>query len=74
MILCGILIPFLGREYWLASYASGLATAMSSVTVVGNSILLARYKQRFATVISKEKVSAQTRISKEDYYLQPAAR
>jgi P-type Cu+ transporter len=54
MILCGILIPFLGREYWLASYASGLAMAMSSVTVVENSILLGRYEPRFATVISKE--------------------
>lgn len=63
-----ILIPFLGREYWLASYASGLAMAMSSVTVVENSILLGRYEPRFATVVSKEKKSTQTSDG------QPAAR
>src|ERR671911_337130 len=45
----GILVPFLGVEIfgWLPMLA-GLAMALSSVTVVGNSILLGRYKSRFA--------------------------
>jgi Cu+-exporting ATPase len=44
----GILVPFTGIEIfgWLPMLA-GLAMAMSSVTVVGNSILLGRYKPRF---------------------------
>jgi P-type Cu+ transporter len=44
----GILVPFLGVGIfgWLPMLA-GLAMAMSSVTVVGNSILLGRYKPRF---------------------------
>jgi len=46
----GILVPFMGVGIfgWLPMLA-GLAMAMSSVTVVGNSILLGRYKPRFAT-------------------------
>jgi P-type Cu+ transporter len=46
----GILVPFLGVGIfgWLPMLA-GLAMAMSSVTVVGNSILLGRYKPRFNT-------------------------
>jgi P-type Cu+ transporter len=45
----GILVPFLGVGIfgWLPMLA-GVAMAMSSVTVVGNSILLGRYKPRFA--------------------------
>ena len=45
----GILVPFMGIGIfgWLPMLA-GLAMAMSSVTVVGNSILLGRYKPRFA--------------------------
>jgi Cu+-exporting ATPase len=39
---------------WLPMLA-GLAMAMSSVTVVGNSILLGRYKPRFATVRLKKR-------------------
>jgi Cu+-exporting ATPase len=44
----GILVPFTGVGIfgWLPMLA-GLAMAMSSVTVVGNSILLGRYKPRF---------------------------
>ena len=44
-IACGILVPFggVGIFGWLPMLA-GLAMAMSSVTVVGNSILLGRYK------------------------------
>jgi P-type Cu+ transporter len=33
----------------MASMLAGLAMAMSSVTVVGNSILLGRYKPKFAS-------------------------
>jgi cation transport ATPase len=41
----GALVPFLGIEIfgWLPMLAA-IAMAMSSVTVVGNSILLGRYK------------------------------
>jgi P-type Cu+ transporter len=48
-IAAGALVPFLGIGIfgWLPMLA-GLAMAMSSVTVVGNSILLGRYKPRFA--------------------------
>ncbi len=43
----GILVPFTGVGIfgWLPMFA-GMAMAMSSVTVVGNSILLGRYKPR----------------------------
>jgi P-type Cu+ transporter len=52
----GILVPFMGIEIfgWLPMLA-GLAMAMSSVTVVGNSILLGRYKPRFAAAKRKKK-------------------
>jgi P-type Cu+ transporter len=52
----GILVPFLGVGIfgWLPMLA-GLAMAMSSVTVVGNSILLGRYKPRFASIKTKQK-------------------
>ncbi|MPZ05969.1 MAG: heavy metal translocating P-type ATPase [Nitrososphaeraceae archaeon] len=45
----GVLVPFLGVGIfgWLPMLA-GVAMAMSSVTVVGNSILLGRYKPKFA--------------------------
>jgi P-type Cu+ transporter len=50
----GILVPFMGIGIfgWLPMLA-GLAMAMSSVTVVGNSILLGRYKPRFANKKSR---------------------
>jgi P-type Cu+ transporter len=50
----GILVPFLGVGIfeWLPMLA-GLAMAMSSATVVGNSILLARYRSRFAVTKPK---------------------
>lgn len=46
----GVLVPFLGVGIfgWLPMLAA-LAMAMSSVTVVGNSLLLGRYKPRAAT-------------------------
>jgi Cu+-exporting ATPase len=52
----GILVPFMGVGIfgWLPMLA-GLAMAMSSVTVVGNSILLGRYKPRFAIRKTKQK-------------------
>ena len=45
----GVLVPFLGIGIfgWLPMLA-GVAMTMSSVTVVGNSILLGRYKPKFA--------------------------
>jgi Cu+-exporting ATPase len=48
-------VPFLGVSIfgWLPMLA-GVAMAMSSVTVVGNSILLGRYKPRFAAKRPKE--------------------
>jgi Cu+-exporting ATPase len=62
----GILVPFLGTAIfgWL-HMLSGLAMAMSSVTVVGNSILVGRYKPGSQLPNEKEnKRSIQTRISK----------
>ncbi len=52
----GILVPFMGVGIfgWLPMLA-GLAMAMSSVTVVGNSILLGRYKARFAIRKTRQK-------------------
>lgn len=43
----GVLVPFLGVGIfgWLPMLAA-LAMAMSSVTVVGNSILLGRYRSK----------------------------
>ncbi|MFY9872860.1 MAG: HAD-IC family P-type ATPase, partial [Candidatus Nitrosopolaris sp.] len=45
----GILVPLLGVGIfeWLPMLA-GLAMAMSSATVVGNSLLLGRYRSKFA--------------------------
>jgi Cu+-exporting ATPase len=52
----GILVPFMGVGIfgWLPMLA-GLAMAMSSVTVVGNSILLGRYKPKFAARKSRSR-------------------
>src|SRR5919197_1652450 len=55
-IAAGVLVPFLGVGIfgWLPMVA-GVAMAMSSVTVVGNSILLGRYKPKFvAKKLKKE--------------------
>jgi Cu+-exporting ATPase len=51
----GALVPLLGVGIfgWLPMLA-GVAMAMSSVTVVGNSILLGRYRPRFASEKPKE--------------------
>ena len=52
----GVLVPLLGVGIfgWLPMLA-GVAMAMSSVTVVGNSILLGRYKPRFAAEETKRR-------------------
>jgi Cu+-exporting ATPase len=57
----GILVPFLGVGIfgWLPMLA-GVAMAMSSVTVVGNSILLGRYKPRF---VKRKSVREETYIN-----------
>lgn len=70
----GILVPFLGVGIfgWLPMLA-GLAMAMSSVTVVGNSILLGRYRPRFAPAKPKREVYTAEDIKKA-YSLQPATR
>jgi Cu+-exporting ATPase len=49
-IAAGILVPFLGAGIfsWLPFLAAG-AMAMSSVTVVSNSLLLGRYKPKFSS-------------------------
>ena len=51
----GVLVPFLGLSMfgWLPILA-GAAMALSSVTVVGNSILLGRYRPRYAAAKPKE--------------------
>src|ERR687895_212569 len=51
----GALVPFLGLSVfgWLPILA-GAAMALSSVTVVGNSILLGRYKPRYVAIKPKE--------------------
>src|ERR671933_580915 len=71
----GILVPFMGVEIfgWLPMLA-GLAMAMSSVTVVGNSILLGRYKPRFAKKKSKREDLYTDEDLKKAYSLQTAAR
>jgi hypothetical protein len=51
---------------------AGLAMAMSSVTVVGNSMLLGRYKPRFTNKNQKEKNSLLTKVSQRLFlYKQP---
>jgi Cu+-exporting ATPase len=64
----GILVPFMGVGIfgWLPMLA-GLAMAMSSVTVVGNSILLGRYKPRFAIRKTKQKVIYSNKDLKQAY-------
>jgi Cu+-exporting ATPase len=61
----GVLVPFLGVGIfgWLPMLA-GLAMAMSSVTVVGNSILLGKYRPNFAK--KRQKIEEITQ-PKEDF-------
>jgi Cu+-exporting ATPase len=71
----GILVPILGVGIfgWLPMLA-GLAMAMSSVTVVGNSILLGRYKPRFAPAKPRKEEVHTDEDLKEAYSLQSATR
>jgi Cu+-exporting ATPase len=72
----GILVPFMGVGIfgWLPMLA-GLAMAMSSVTVVGNSILLGRYKPIFASIKPKKGEQIYTNDDfKEAYSLQTTPR
>jgi P-type Cu+ transporter len=72
----GVLVPFLGVGIfgWLPMLA-GVAMAMSSVTVVGNSILLGRYKPRFAAKTPKEEEEIYTSDDlKKAYSLQQPSR
>jgi Cu+-exporting ATPase len=64
----GILVPFLGVGIfeWLPMLA-GLAMAMSSATVVANSILLARYRPRFAVTKPKTERVYSEKAFKETY-------
>jgi P-type Cu+ transporter len=64
----GILVPFMGVGIfgWLPMLA-GLAMAMSSVTVVGNSMLLGRYKPKFAVTKSKTEQVHSDKDFKEAY-------
>src|ERR687892_102612 len=71
----GVLVPFLGVSIfgWLPMLA-GVAMAMSSVTVVGNSILLGRYKPGLADKKQKgEEIYASDDLKKA-YSLQRASR
>jgi P-type Cu+ transporter len=71
----GVLVPFLGVGIfgWLPMLA-GVAMAMSSVTVVGNSILLGRYKPKFAKKKPVREEIYTTDDLKKAYSLQPASR
>ena len=71
-IAAGVLVPFLGVGVfgWLPMVA-GLAMAMSSITVVANSILLGRYKPRFATIRPKREKIYTNEDLKQAYSLQP---
>ncbi|MGH9988249.1 MAG: heavy metal translocating P-type ATPase, partial [Nitrososphaeraceae archaeon] len=70
----GALVPFLGVGIfgWLPLLA-GVAMAMSSVTVVGNSILLGRYKPKFASTKPKEEIYTSDDLKKA-YSLQQSSR
>jgi Cu+-exporting ATPase len=68
----GILVPFLGVGIfgWLPMLA-GVAMALSSLTVVGNSLLLGRYKPKFLLRKSKHEQSTlhSNKDEKETYVL-----
>jgi cation transport ATPase len=71
----GVLVPFLGVGIfgWLPMLA-GLAMAMSPVTVVGNSILLRRYKPKFAPAKPKREEVYTDEDLKKVYSLRPTTR
>src|SRR5919199_5866613 len=65
-IAAGVLVPVIGPQMyqWLPYLAAG-AMALSSVSVVANSLLLGRYKPKFAVVLKKPKSDQQTYTQKE---------
>jgi P-type Cu+ transporter len=71
----GVLVPLLGVGIfgWLPMLA-GVAMAMSSVTVVGNSILLGRYKPQFTDKKQKGEEIYASGDLKKAYSLQQASR
>src|SRR6185503_15880354 len=72
-VAAGALVPILGLSVfgWLPILA-GAAMALSSVTVVGNSILLGRYKPMFAAAKPKrEQIYSQGDL--QEAYLSPKA-
>src|SRR5918911_673096 len=59
-IAAGVLVPIIGpRMYERLPYLAAGAMALSSVSVVANSLLLGRYKPRFAVVVKKPKSEQQ---------------
>jgi P-type Cu+ transporter len=65
-VAAGALVPIFGAQMyeWLPFLAAG-AMAMSSVSVVGNSLLLGRYRPRFATLKPKEEQRYTEKVLKE---------
>ena len=67
-VAAGALVPIFGAEMyaWLPFLAAA-AMAMSSVSVVGNSLLLGRYKPEFPSLAprGKEKITPQKRLVEE---------
>ncbi len=67
-VAAGALVPIFGAEMyaWLPFLAAA-AMAMSSVSVVGNSLLLGRYKPEFPSLVprGKENISPQKRLGEE---------
>ena len=67
-VASGALVPIFGAEmYTWLPFLAAVAMAMSSVSVVGNSLLLARYKPRFASIVARERetIYAQKRLEGE---------
>jgi P-type Cu+ transporter len=67
-VAAGALVPIFGAEMyaWLPFLAAA-AMAMSSVSVVGNSLLLGRYKPEFPSLVAqrKEKIYPKKRLEQE---------
>jgi P-type Cu+ transporter len=71
-IAAGALVPFLGLGVfgWLPILA-GAAMALSSVTVVGNSMLLGRYRPKYALAKpeqQQQKISTEKELKEEEAY------